>query len=212
MSLITAALSTKVLVSLVATGVIAFGGTGLAAYAGVLPDDLQQTASEIIGAPTPEDVVAPDAGVVADEESTIDTGTDTGTGTDTDTDVPDSPSDTEDSEPDPILDSKGPDATGSAAYGLCNAYSRGGLPEHSTAYQALFRAADADTDAYCATVTKPGSKDDADAETVESEDPAAEADESESESTQQPEKAEKAEKAEKPAKAGKLAKAEKPGK
>ena len=211
MSLITAALSTKVLVSLVATGVIAFGGTGLAAYAGVLPDGLQQTASEIIGAPTPEDVVAPDAGVVADEESTIDTDTDTDTdtGTGTDTEVPDSGSDTEDSEPDPILDSKGPDATGSAAYGLCNAYSRGGLPEHSTAYQSLFRAADADTDAYGATVTKPGSKDDADAETVESEDPAAEADESESESTQQPAKVEKAEKAEK---VGKPAKAEKPGK
>ena len=208
MSLITAALSTKVLVSLVATGVIAFGGTGLAAYAGVLPDGLQQTASEIIGAPTPEDVVAPDAGVVADEESTIDTGTGTGT----DTEVPDSASDTEDSEPDPILDSKGPDATGSAAYGLCNAYSRGGLPEHSTAYQSLFRAADADTDAYCATVTKPGSKDDADAETVESEDPTAEADESESESTQQPEKAEKAAKSEKSEKAGKPAKAGKPGK
>lgn len=48
----------------------------------------------------------------------------------------------------------GPDATGDAAWGLCNARSHGGLPGHSTAGEALDAAADGDVDAYCATVEK----------------------------------------------------------
>lgn len=53
----------------------------------------------------------------------------------------------------------GPDATGPAAFGLCTAYTAGGLSTHSIAYGALLAASsDGDISAYCATVlsTAPG--------------------------------------------------------
>src|SRR6478672_3031188 len=54
--------------------------------------------------------------------------------------------------------SSGPDATGPAAFGLCNAFKHGGLATTSVAYAALVKAADgagkvAD---YCAKVSHPG--------------------------------------------------------
>ena len=49
---------------------------------------------------------------------------------------------------------KGPDAKGSAAFGLCNAFSHGGLGTKSTAYKSLLTAASgaANIAAYCDTV------------------------------------------------------------
>ena len=47
----------------------------------------------------------------------------------------------------------GPDATGPAAFGLCTAYTAGGLSTHSIAFGALQSAStDGDIAAYCATV------------------------------------------------------------
>jgi hypothetical protein len=56
-------------------------------------------------------------------------------------------------------DAKGPDATGSAAHGLCTAFTAGGLSTKSTAYASLADAAGGADQiaAYCATVAKPGS-------------------------------------------------------
>ena len=152
MSLITAAQSSKLAVGLFTAGIVAFGGAGAASYAGVLPDGLQQTASEIIGAPAPDeaapvgDPTVTDEAPLADAPSGGTTAEDTTSG-DTTTDTP--------------TDSaavKGPDASGSAAYGLCNASQHGGLADHSTAYASLMNTSTGDPTAYCATVTKPGEK------------------------------------------------------
>lgn len=56
--------------------------------------------------------------------------------------------------PNPTSTPNGPDATGSAAFGLCNAFTHGGLGSKSTAYQSLLTAASgaANITAYCDTV------------------------------------------------------------
>lgn len=56
--------------------------------------------------------------------------------------------------PNPTSTPKGPDATGSAAFGLCNAFTHGGLGSNSTAYKSLLTAASgaANVAAYCDTV------------------------------------------------------------
>ena len=56
---------------------------------------------------------------------------------------------------------RGPDATGPAAYGLCNAFTKGGLSDHSTAYANLAEAAggEENIEAYCATIEHPGNAD-----------------------------------------------------
>jgi hypothetical protein len=48
----------------------------------------------------------------------------------------------------------GPDATGPAAFGLCTAFTHGGLSKASTAYTSLVKAAGSATGipTYCATV------------------------------------------------------------
>ncbi|HEU0205647.1 MAG TPA: hypothetical protein VFQ74_03010, partial [Pseudolysinimonas sp.] len=71
----------------------------------------------------------------------------------TESDSPESP--TPSSSASPV----GPDATGPAAFGLCTAYTAGGLSTHSIAYGALLAAStNGDVSAYCATVlsTTPG--------------------------------------------------------
>lgn len=54
----------------------------------------------------------------------------------------------------------GPDATGSAAWGLCNARAHGGLPDHSTAFSALEAAAGGgdNVEEYCDSIPKHGNK------------------------------------------------------
>lgn len=82
----------------------------------------------------------------------------TPTDTDTDTEEPEpAPTESEDSDS-PESTPVGPDATGAAAFGLCNAYSHGGLKNpKSTAYQALVKAAGSESSvaAYCETVVAP---------------------------------------------------------
>ncbi len=138
-SLVTSKLAFGVLIgSLVATG-----GTAMAAFAGVLPDPLQQSAHVVLGAPEPGDAPVDD-------------------------DLDDDLDDETDADGDAIDDdgAKGPDVTGSAAFGLCTAYTNGGLSENSTAYKA-FDDVEGGIDAYCDTVIagkadKPGKAEKAD--------------------------------------------------
>jgi hypothetical protein len=136
LSLLTATLATKIVIGVLAGGVAATGATTAAAYTGTLPVALQQAAHDTIGAPAPTTSETELAAV--DPTATPDP-----TGT-----------------PAPAKASKlgGPDATGPAAHGLCNAYAHGGLSATSTAYAALVRAAgDAGTiTSYCATIPAPG--------------------------------------------------------
>jgi hypothetical protein len=53
MSMFTVLATSKVAAGLLAAGAVTVGGSGAAAFAGVLPADLQQKAHELIGAPAP---------------------------------------------------------------------------------------------------------------------------------------------------------------
>ncbi len=137
-----------------AVGVVSFGGVTAAAYSGALPSGPQDTANTTIGAPAADrdetDDLAekaepaeaadlaeiPDPGEIAKEEAA--------TGTN-ETAV-------------------GPDATGSAAFGLCTAWahvqdSSGQAGDKSVAFRNLTTAAGttAGIPAYCATIPHPGS-------------------------------------------------------
>jgi hypothetical protein len=123
-----------------ATAGVAVAGTAAAAYTGALPDGLQNAAHRTIGAPAAgTDHAGPAAAAPSAEPTSSDDATSTGSPTSTPT---------------------GPDATGAAAFGLCTAYTHGGLATTSVAYTSLVKAAGGDAtkiDGYCATVTQPGS-------------------------------------------------------
>ena len=135
MSLFTVLAGSKIVVGALTFGTLAAGGTAAAAYTGDLPSSLQQGAHSFIGAPAPTD----------ESDDTTTEGDTTTTATD-------------EANPSPSATPVGPDATGPAAFGLCNAYTHGGVAVSSTAYGSLVVAADGvDNIAdYCTTVTKPG--------------------------------------------------------
>lgn len=163
MLLLTTLLSSKISAAVLAAGVVVAGGTGVAAYADVLPDPLQQTAHDLIGAPAPETTVEAeaDAGTTsvstAGDASTDATSTEEASTGDTTTGGTET---TATGEPtaDPTTAPVGPDATGPAAHGLCEAYTHGGLSVSSVAYASLEKAAgsaEAIVD-YCASIPAPG--------------------------------------------------------
>lgn len=134
----------KLAMTVLAAGALAVGGTGVAAVAESLPDTpsvLAETESPS-PSPTATETEAPEP-----------------TPTETETESPEPvPTETADPEPSPTSTAAGPDATGPAAFGLCNAFTNGGLSTTSTAYAALVQAAGGEdgVGAYCATVTAPG--------------------------------------------------------
>lgn len=129
MSLLTVLVGSKIAIGAMALGTVAAGGTAVAAYTGNLPAPLQQSAHSLIGAPAPAQVSAT-ATATATAEAT----------------------------PSPSSTPVGPDATGASAFGLCQAYTHGGLATSSVAYGSLLKAAGTSGDiaAYCATVVSPG--------------------------------------------------------
>jgi len=137
-------LPTGLIASAAAAGVLTLGGTAAAAYTGSLPAPLQDVVHHVIGAP------AADA-----SQSTAESAPETSTETSTEDATRTTPTDSATGTATP---SSGPDATGPAAFGLCNAFTHGGLATTSVAYAALVKAADgagkvAD---YCAKVSHPG--------------------------------------------------------
>ena len=127
MSFFTAVVTGKIAIAALAIGSIATGGA-VAAYAGTLPSPLQQIAHEALGAPSDDPTATPTPDPI---------------------ETPD-PTET----PVPTTAPQGPDATGPAAFGLCTAFSHGGLHWTSTAYAALVTASGgaANIATYCATV------------------------------------------------------------
>ncbi|MFL6100547.1 MAG: hypothetical protein ACJ71T_11395 [Actinomycetales bacterium] len=123
--------------------VVLAAATGAAAYTGSLPGPLQRAAHSVIGAPAEGDQGS-------DEATDGPSGTPTGSPTGTSTESPTATS--------TKTNGVGPDATGPAAFGLCNAWSHGGLATTSVSYRNLAAAAGgADgIKAYCATVPTPG--------------------------------------------------------
>jgi hypothetical protein len=161
---LTPLLASKVAMVAVASAIVV-GGTTAAAYAGALPAGLQELAHQTIGAQASGTEVS-DGDAQGDEDSATDDPT--SAAEDTSDDAEDAatgdatPEPTDDASGDPTDTPKtgiGPDATGPAAFGLCNAWSHGGLSANSVAYASLVKAAGTDGDlaAYCATVPHPGS-------------------------------------------------------
>lgn len=165
----------KLAATVIAAGALVVTGTGVAVS---LPGDPAAQVSETESQqPTVAETDSPEPTPTVTETDSpepVPTETETEepepTPTETETEEPEpTPTDTEteESEPTPTEtgdsdapDSTpaGPDATGAAALGLCNAYTHGGLKNpKSTAYQALVKAASSESSvtAYCETVTAP---------------------------------------------------------
>ena len=165
----------KLAMTVLAAGALAVGGSGVAAMAESSPDSpsvLAETESPS-PSPTATETESPSPSPTATEtESPEPSPTETETEapdptpTATETESPESvPTETADPEPSQTSTPAGPDAFGPAAFGLCNAFSNGGLGTTSTAYAALVRAAGGEdgVDAHCATVAAPGGGDGSDA-------------------------------------------------
>jgi hypothetical protein len=114
MTILSSLLGSKIALATVAVGAIALGSAGIAFAETAANSDDTVNATSTSG---PTETDAPDDG----SESADPTETASPTG-----------------EAD---DAHGPDATGSAAYGLCNAFAHGGLSSNSTAYVSLETAA-----------------------------------------------------------------------
>lgn len=126
--LLSTLLSGKAVAAVVAAGAVTLGGGTAVAFAGGLPAGLQQMAHDTIGAPPASAGNAAPAALKAAGQSQPDSSTDSSS----------SSGSTPTASPSP----KGPDATGPAAFGLCTAYTHGGLHQTSSvAYQALLAAA-----------------------------------------------------------------------
>lgn len=141
------------LAAIVLAGVVA---TGASVAASVSATGI---AFEEIAELTTTEEEAPDPVVEAGELPAIDT--ESGLEEEGEEEEGEEGEDTEDGEEDGEASTKGPDATGSAAYGLCNAWSNGGLPDHSTAYGALEAAAGSadEVEEYCDSLPAKGKKD-----------------------------------------------------
>jgi hypothetical protein len=151
MSLFTVFASSKVAASVLAAGTLAVGGTGAAAFAGALPSDVQQSAHELLGAPAPH--VGGVSGTATSGASAEATASASATPSATASATASADADSE-----KATAAAGPDATGPAAFGLCTAFTHGGLDSGSTAFKSLAVAAkgEANIDSYCAGVTAPG--------------------------------------------------------
>lgn len=156
MSFFTALVSSKIAATALAAGTLAVGGTAAAAYTGTLPTPLQESAHNLVGAPAPSAVTALAAqttGTATTDTTTTATATATAEATDTA-----EPTESATPSESPSAAPTAVDATGPAAYGLCQSFTHGGLDASSTAYKSLTVAADGEANiaTYCATVASPG--------------------------------------------------------
>ncbi|WP_066520999.1 hypothetical protein [Curtobacterium ammoniigenes] len=162
MSLFAALVSSKVAVGVLALGTLTVGGTAAAAFTGSLPQPLQTQAHQLIGAPATATAFASATANPTDEASASASASASATAdptagaTTTATAAPTTAAPTASASA--AANAVGPDATGSAAFGLCNAYAHGGLAVTSIAYASLAKAAGgaASITGYCATVNAHG--------------------------------------------------------
>jgi hypothetical protein len=151
MSLFTVFATSKVAASVLAAGTLAVGGTGAAAFAGALPSDVQQSAHELLGAPAPHVGGVSETAKAGAEATASATPSASAAG-----EVAGENADAKAS-----ANAVGPDATGPAAFGLCTAFTHGGLEATSTGFKSLAVAAkgEANIKSFCADVTAPGKSD-----------------------------------------------------
>ncbi|HEU5222309.1 MAG TPA: hypothetical protein VFU07_01335 [Candidatus Lumbricidophila sp.] len=148
MSLLATAFGTKVAITTILLVTVG-GGVGVAAASGAIPTTPVSVQTE---GPTE---ASGGSGPKATDPAENDDETATATKSPAETESASAP--------------KGPDATGPAAFGLCNAFSHGGLHNTSVAHSALLAAAGSGSiDAYCAPILAAHSHDDSDASTTDS--------------------------------------------
>ncbi|MET3707802.1 cell division septation protein DedD [Arthrobacter sp. UYEF6] len=144
MSFFTALVTSKIAAGILAGGTLAAGGAATAAYTGTLPAPLQQASHEVMGAPAPA--------AASTAPSTVAEHTPAAARHGKASKAAAAPA------PRPDATPAGPDATGPAAFGLCTAFTNGGLDPASTAAESLATAANggAGIAAYCKSVPAPG--------------------------------------------------------
>jgi len=156
----TTLLTAKAAATLLTAGALVIGGTA-AAYAGVLPSSLQSIAHATVGAPSADadddESGSPSASAdPSDSDDTSESAEPSESGDPSGSATGAAPTGSGAPDPSESGGAHGPDATGPAAKGLCTAHLHGGLPDHSTAGQALIAAAGSSSvDDYCATVLNP---------------------------------------------------------
>jgi len=169
----------KLAATVLAAGALVVSGAGVTAVAASLQDSPAVAEAESPSAsptatesespepsPTATETESPEPSPTATESESPEpspTATETESPEPTETATP-SPSPTESEEPSTSAAAVGPDATGPAAFGLCNAFTHGGLGAKSTARAALVKAAGGESRivSYCADVTaSKGADDDA---------------------------------------------------
>ena len=172
--------------TVLAAGALVVGGTGVTAVAASLQDgppvaeaespSPSPTATETESpepSPTATESESPEPAPTATETESPEpspTASESESPEPTETAAPSpSPAESEESAPSSSSAAVGPDATGPAAFGLCNAFTHGGLGAKSTARAALVKAAGGESRivSYCADVTAAkGANDDGTAETA----------------------------------------------
>lgn len=161
MSFFAALVSSKVAVGALALGTLTVGGTAAAAFTGSLPQPLQTQAHQLLGAPATATAFASATADPTDEASASASASSSATASataDPTAGATASATAAPTASASATAHAVGPDATGSAAFGLCNAYAHGGLAVTSVAYASLAKAAGgaASITGYCATVSAHG--------------------------------------------------------
>ncbi|MFJ5957785.1 hypothetical protein ACIQC5_17730 [Paenarthrobacter sp. NPDC092416] len=155
MSLFTVLATSKVAAGVLAAGAVAAGGTGVAAFNGALPTEIQQSAHDLVGAPAPaaeavETAKTKASDAVESAEAKATNAADAGQA----------------KAEDAVADAKSKaaaalkDATSPEAFGLCTAFLNGGLKADSKVpgFESLVVAAggEAKVEAHCDAVVEAG--------------------------------------------------------
>lgn len=158
MSLFTVLATSKIAAGVLAAGAVAVGGTGVAAFNGALPNDMQKSAHELLGAPAP---VASKAAESAQSKTAEASQTATSKATDAAADAKSKATDAvDDAKSKAAAAAASAKATSPEAFGLCTALLNGGLKADAKVpgYSSLVVAAggEANVNAHCATVVTEG--------------------------------------------------------
>lgn len=157
MSLFTVLATSKVAAGVLAAGAVAAGGTGVAAFNGALPTEIQQSAHDLVGAPAPLATKAADAAEAGQAKATDAVETAQAKATDAAKAGEDKATDAVDA-----AKSKAEDTLAATpeAFGLCTAFIHGGLKADAKVpgFQSIVVAAggEANVESHCQAVVDAG--------------------------------------------------------
>jgi hypothetical protein len=157
MSLFTVLATSKVAAGVLAAGAVAAGGTGVAAFNGALPTEIQQSAHDLVGAPAPLATKAADAAEAGQAKATDAVETAQAKATDAAKAGEDKAADAVDAAKSKAEDTL---ATTPEAFGLCTAFIHGGLKADTKVpgFQSIVVAAggEANVESHCQAVVDAG--------------------------------------------------------